>query len=159
FEIRSAVAVNMPPPPTRGQVETNYTVNTRSRFRMLVNNREPENRGAFFDAPGELVDLLADPARNRFYVIRQGKNQVLVYDSTSYSLIATLRTGNTPTSLAITFDRKFLLIGNDNSQIANRYDLDTLKAVQPILFPLGHYPRSIAVSGGAILAASRVAGP
>jgi uncharacterized protein (TIGR03437 family) len=158
FEIRSASAVNMPVPPTRGQAET-YAVNTRSRFRILINNREPENRGAFFDVPGELVDLLPDPARSRFYIVRQDKNQVLVYDSNTYNLIATLRTGNTPTSLAITFDRKYLLVANDNSQIANRYDLDSLTAADPIVFPLGHYPRSIAVSGSAILAASRVAGP
>ncbi|HEY2016366.1 MAG TPA: hypothetical protein VGH38_22835, partial [Bryobacteraceae bacterium] len=158
FEIRSGSAVNMPPPPSRGRTET-YTANTRSRFRVLVNNREPENRGAFFNAPGELVDLLADPARNRFYVLRQDTNQVQVYDSTSYSLIATLRTGNTPTQMAVTFDRNSLLVANDNSQLANRFDLNTLKAMPPILFPGGHYPRSIAVSGRAILAASRVAGP
>jgi len=159
FEIRSGAAVNMPPPPSRGVVETTYVTNTRSRFRVLINNREPENRGAFFDAPGELLDLLADPARNRFYVLRSDKNVVLVYDSTSYTQIATLRTGNTPTSMAITFDRNSLLIGNDNSQIANRYDLNTLTVMPPIVFPLGHYPRSIATSGRAVLAASRVAGP
>ena len=61
--------------------------------------------------------------------------------------------------MAITFDRKYLLVGNDNSQIANRYDLDSLTEGQPIVFKLGHYPRSIGVSGRAILAASRVAGP
>jgi uncharacterized protein (TIGR03437 family) len=159
FEIRSAGAVNMPPPPTRGTVESTYVVNTRNRFRVLVNNREPSNRGAFFNVPGELVDILADPVRNRFYVLRQDKNQVQVYDSTNYSLIATLRTGNTPTSMAITFDRNYLLVGNDNSQIANRYDLDSLAVMPPIVFQLGHYPRSIAVSGRAVLAASRVAGP
>ena len=159
FEIRSSAAVNMPAPPARGIIETNYVANTRSRFRVLVNNREPENRGAFVNVPGDLVDILADPARNRFYVLRQDKNQVQVYDSGNNNLLATLRTGNTPTSMAITFDRKFLLVGNDNSQIANRYDLDSLAAVQPIVFELGHYPRSIAVSGRAILAASRVAGP
>ncbi len=158
FELLSGAAVNMPPPPTRGRAET-VTANVRSRFRVLVNNREPENRGAFFNTPGELVDLLADPARNRFYVLRQDTNQVLAYEAAGYNLLATLRTGNTPTAMAITFDRKYLLVANDNSQLANRYDLDSLQAVQPILFPLGHYPRSIAVSGKAVLAASRVAGP
>ena len=113
----------------------------------------------FFNAPGELVDLLADPARNRFYVIRQDKNQVLVYNSSTYELVTALRTGNTPWSLAITFDRKQLLVGNDNSQIASRFDLDTLAALPPIVFPFGHYPRSIAASARAILTASRVAGP
>jgi uncharacterized protein (TIGR03437 family) len=158
FEILSASAVNMPRPPSRGALETNYKTNVRSRFRVLVNNREPENRGAFFDAPGELVDALADPARSRFYLLRQDTNQVLVYDAASYTLVATLRTGNTPTQMAITFDRNYLLVANDNSQIANRYDLNTLQQLSPIVFPLGHYPRSIAASGKAILAASRVAG-
>jgi uncharacterized protein (TIGR03437 family) len=159
FEISSTAAVNKPASPTRGQTETSYTTNTRSRFRILVNIREPENRGSFFDAPGELVDLNADPARSRLYVLSQDKNQVLVYDGTNYSLLSTLRIGNTPTSIASTSDRRYLLVGNGNSEIANRYDLDSLSAVQPIVFRLGHYPRSIAVSGKAILAASRVAGP
>ena len=66
FEIRSAAAVNIPPPPTRGTVESSYVANTRNRFRVLINNREPENRGAFFNVPGELVDILADSARKRF---------------------------------------------------------------------------------------------
>ena len=162
FEVLSGVAVNMPPPPSRGALEIGdnaYRANVRSRFRVLINNREPENRGAFFDAPGELVDVLADPARSRFYALRQDKNQVLVYDGASYALVATLRTGNTPTQMAITFDRNYLLVANDNSQIANRYDLNTLQQLSPIVFPIGHYPRSIAASGKAILAASRVAGP
>lgn len=159
FEILSASAVNMPRPPTRGVLETNYRTNVRSRFRVLVNNREPENRGAFFNAPGELVDIVADPARTRFYVLRQDTNQALVYDATNYALVAALRTGNTPTQMAITFDRNYLLVANDSSQIANRYDLNTLEQLPPIVFQGGHYPRSIAVSGKAILAASRVAGP
>jgi uncharacterized protein (TIGR03437 family) len=159
FEIRSAQAINMPPPPARGTAETDYQVNVRARFRVLVNNRVPENRGVVVNVPGQLVDVLADPGRNQFYVLRQDKNQVLVYDATSYNLIATLRTGNTPTQMAITFDRSQLLVGHDNSQLAYRYDLDTLKPLSPIVFPIGHYPRSIAASSNAILAASRVAGP
>jgi uncharacterized protein (TIGR03437 family) len=159
FEIRSAQAINMPPPPARGKIETDYQTNVRSRFRVLVNNGVPENRGAIVNVPGQLVDILADPARNQFYVLRQDKNQILVYDAASYNLIATLRTGNTPTQMAIASDRGQLLVGHDNSQLAYRYDLDTLKPLTPIAFPLGHYPRSIAASSNATLAASRVAGP
>lgn len=155
FELRSTAAVNLPPPPSRGRTET-YTANTRSRFRILVNNSPPENRGTPFDAPGELVDLLADPVRSRFYVLRLDANQVLVYDSSSYGLITTLRTGNTPTQMAITMDDKYLIVGHDNSQLAYVYNLDTLQPASPIVFPPGHYPRSIAVSSKAILAVSRV---
>ena len=149
----------------RGTVTTWLHITSRSAVniapdvRVLINNRAPEQRGTIVDVPGKLVDLLADPGRDRLYVLRQDKNQVLVFDTTTYQQIAVLRTGNTPTQMAITFDRRTLLIGHDNSQLAYVYDLDTLRPEPPIHFPAGHYPRSIASSGNAILAASRVAGP
>ena len=142
INIQSASAVNIPDP-----------------IRVLINNHEPEQRGAFTNVPGTLVDLVADPTRNRFYVLRQDQNQVLVYDSTGNTQLAVLRTGNTPTSMAITLDRKFLLVGHDNSQLLYVFDLDTLKPSIPVQMPFGHYPRSVAVSSRAILVACRVAGP
>ncbi|MEP6756954.1 MAG: hypothetical protein ABJA67_15725, partial [Chthonomonadales bacterium] len=57
------------------------------------------------------------------------------------------------------FDRRYLLVGNDNSWIVNVYDLETLQATPYIKMPAGHYPRSIASSGKATLVANRVAGP
>src|SRR5690242_8504667 len=117
-----------------------------ARVRLLINNREPDQRGTFVDMQN-VVDLLADPVRDRYYVLRQDKNQVLVFDGTSNSQVARLRTGNTPTQMAITFDRKYLMVGHENSQIATVYDLDTLEKLAPIVFPGGHYPRSIAASG------------
>lgn len=140
------------------QIATRAGVNLVPPVRLLVNNREPEQRGTFVNVTGKLVDLLADPVRDRFFVLRQDTNEVLVYEATSYTHIATLRTGNTPTQMAITFDRRWLLVGNDNSQIVNVFDLETLEVSAPVVMPFGHYPRSIAASGRAILVASRVAG-
>src|SRR5215207_6313367 len=68
-----------------------------------------------------------------------------------------MRTCNTPTQIAITRDGRYMIVGNDNSQIANVYDLETLKASDPIIFPPGHYPRSIAVGSADILATVRSA--
>jgi uncharacterized protein (TIGR03437 family) len=140
-------------------ISSGAAVNIADPVKVLVNNREPDQRGTFFNVPGKLVDIVADPSRDRFYVLRQDKNQVLVFDGSSFAQVATLRTGNTPWSMAITSDWRYLIVGNDNSQIANLYDLDTLQQLRYIEFPIGHYPRSIAASGGAVLAASRVAGP
>jgi uncharacterized protein (TIGR03437 family) len=142
IEIHSVAAVNVIPP-----------------VRILVNNREPDQRGELINIPGKLVDLVADPARNRFYVLRQDRNQVQVYDAGNYERIGTLRTGNTPMNMAITLDNRFLITSADNSQVAHVFNLDTLEFEKHIVFPSGHYPRSIAVSRAAILAASRVAGP
>jgi uncharacterized protein (TIGR03437 family) len=138
--IRSASAINIPP-----------------TVRVLINTKDPDQRGTFINIPGKLVDLLSDPLRNRYYVLRQDKNQVLAFDGTSNQQIAILRTGNTPTSMAITFDNQQLLIGHDDSQVVYVYNLNTLKPELPVTMPFGHYPRSLAASGNAILAAVRSA--
>ena len=135
--IESAVAVNIPP-----------------QVRVLVNSKSPDQRGTIVDIPGKLVDLLPDPARNQFYVLRQDRNEVLVFDGSNYTRIAAMRTGNLPSSMAITFDQRYLLVGNSGSQIVNVYDLDTLQATAPIVMPGGHIALSIACSANAILAAT-----
>ena len=140
-------------------IYSSRAVNIIPPVRVLVNLQDPDQRGTVVNIPGKLVDLLSDPYRNRLFVIRQDTNQVLVLDGSNFRQLAALRTGSTPTSMAITFDRRYLLVGNDNSQIANVFDLETLEATTPIRFPGGHYPRSLASSGNAILAATRVVGP
>ncbi len=136
--IASASAVNLPDP-----------------VRLLVNNRNPDQRGTTVTVPGTLSDVLADPVRDRFYVLRQDQNQVLVFDGSTYTQIATLRTSTTPTQMTMTFDRQYLIVGHDNSQFAYVYDLDTFQQQVPIQFPSGHYPRQIAESGNALLALVR----
>lgn len=139
-------------------VQTSRGVNLPSSIRVLINNKEPDQRGSSQNIPGKLVDLLADPVRDRFYVLRQDTNQVLVFDGSTQMQIATLKTANTPTQMAVTFDRRYLLVGHDNAQVIRVYDLETLEASAPIRMPGGFYPRSIATSANAILAACRVAG-
>jgi uncharacterized protein (TIGR03437 family) len=142
LEIQSSAAVNLPPP-----------------VRLLINNREPDQRGTVINIPGKLVDVLADPFRDRFYILRQDKNQVLVFRGSDFLQIATFRTASTPTQMAITLDGSYLLVGADDSQIVSVYDLARMQATTPVAMPPGHYPRSVAASAGAILVASRVVGP
>lgn len=130
-----------------------------ARVRLLINSKEPDQRGTSVNVGGTLVDIASDPTRDRFFIIQQDTNSVLVFDGTTYQQIATLRTGNTPTQLAFSFDRRSLLIGADNSQVIYVYSLDTLQQQPSISMPGGHYPRSIASAAGTTLVASRVAGP
>lgn len=134
-------------------------VNEPKAIRVLVNMAEPDQRGTIVSVPGKLVDILPDPFRERFFVLRQDTNEVLVFDGNSYQQVASLKTGNTPTQMAVTFDRRYLLVGHDNSQIVSVFDLETLAPEMPVRTPPGHYPRSVAASGKAILTANRVAGP
>lgn len=129
-------------------------INPAQNIRVLINSQDPAQRGAFVDVPGNIVDLLADPKRNVYYVLRQDKNQALIFNAGNNTLAATLRTCTKPTSMAITFDQQYLLVGCDNAHIMNMFDLDTLQAQPPI--DMGSdYVESIAVSSNAILAATR----
>jgi uncharacterized protein (TIGR03437 family) len=133
-------------------LQSSQAVNIPSSVRVLVNTKSPDQRGTIVDVPGTLLDILPDPSQNRFYVLRQDRNQVLVYDGTNYSKIATLRTGNQPSGMAISFDQQYLLVGNAGSQIVNVFDLQTLQATTPIQLPGGHIALSVASSANATLA-------
>jgi uncharacterized protein (TIGR03437 family) len=142
------------------QIQSAQAVNVPPSVRVLINSRQPDQRGSFVDIPGTLVDLLADPNINRarYYVLRQDMNQVLVFNSKNNTQVATLRTGNTPKGMAITFDQRYLLVGCDNSHYLNVFDLETLQAVSPVRMFNGDYVQSVASSSNAILAVTRDAG-
>jgi len=136
-------------------LQSGQAVNVPSSVRVLINSHVPAQRGTFVDVPGTLVDLLPDPSRSRFYILRQDLNQVLVFSSTNNTLIATLRTGNTPKGMAITFDGNYLLVGCDNAQYVNVFDLNALQPTEPVRMFNGDYVQSLAASSNAILAVTR----
>jgi uncharacterized protein (TIGR03437 family) len=127
-------------------------INVITPVQVLVNNAAPNQVGSLISVPGTLTDILADPVRNQFFVVRSDQNEVLVFNGTNYSKIATLQTGNQPNTMAISFDQQYLLVGNSGSQIVNVFDLDTLQAVSPIVLPSGFIALSIASSANATLA-------
>ena len=135
------------------QLSSADAINVPLDARVLINNHDPDQRGIIVDIPGTLSDLLADPVRNRFYVLRQDTNQLLAYDAGNNTQIAALKTGNVPKGMAITFDRRYLLVANDSSQLISVYDLETLQPANPI-YIAGHTAHSVAASAGAILAAT-----
>ncbi len=137
------------------QIQSGQAVNVINPVRVLINSQQPSQRGAFVDVPGTLVDILPDPTQNRFFILRQDLNQVQVFDGTNNTLIASLRTGNTPKGMAITFDQQYLLVGSDNSQYVNVFSLATLQPTQPVRMFNGDYVQSLAASSNAILAVTR----
>jgi uncharacterized protein (TIGR03437 family) len=135
---------------------SNGAVNLPAPLRLLINTRDFTQRGQIENIPGKLVDILTDQARSRIYILRQDIDTVLVYDAATLQRIAFLRTGNTPTQMAFSADQKYLMVANDNSQLANVFDLDTLTVSAPIFFPGGHAPRSIGVDKNGIYALARL---
>ncbi len=133
-------------------IQSGPAINVIPSVRVLVNNAGPNQVGSFIDVPGTLTDIVADPVRNQFFVARSDKNEVLAFDGTNYSQIATLPTGNQPSTMAISFDQQYLLVGNLGSQTVSVFDLDTLQPDTPIVLPSGFIAYSIASSANATLA-------
>jgi hypothetical protein len=77
--VRPAAAVNLAPP-----------------IRVLISSREPDQRGTVVNVPGRLVDILADPVRDRFYILRQDKNQVLVFEGGTEAARVAVCASSTP---------------------------------------------------------------
>jgi uncharacterized protein (TIGR03437 family) len=127
------------------------SVNVPPQVRLLVSNPDQNQRGTLVNVPGVLSDMVADQARNRFYILRQDKNQLRIFDGNTNQMITALRTATTPTGMTISNDGKYLLVSHDDSQLVTVYDLNTLQAVQPIVLPGGHYGRSVASSNSATL--------
>lgn len=136
-------------------IESSRAINIPDPVRLLINTRDVNQRGRIVNVAGKIVDILADPVRSRIYVVRQNKNQVLVFDSVSLRQVASLRTGNTPIGLGITEDRRYLMVGNDHSQYTSVFDLETLQPVDPIWTP-GNYLRTFAIGRGGIWATARL---
>jgi uncharacterized protein (TIGR03437 family) len=138
-------------------INSTVAVNLVSPVRVLINSREPDQRGTFVDIPGSIVDLAADPIRNHYYILRQDINQVMVFDGGNNTQIAALRTCTKPTSMAITIDTQSLLVGCDNAHIMSVFNLDTLQP-QPYIGTGNGYVQSVATSNKAILAVMRDGG-
>jgi len=136
-------------------ITSGQAINIASAVRVLINSRQPEQRGTFVDVPGKLVDLLPDPTRSRFYILRQDTNKVLVFNGANSTQTAVLRTCTKPMGMAITFDQRFLLVGCDSSHYMSVFDLETLQATPPVRMFQGDYVQSVAASSNAILAVTR----
>ena len=134
-------------------ITSNGSVNLAPSVRLLINMAGANQVGRIFNVPGKIVDMLADPVRARLYLLRQDKSIVKVFDMATLTELADLRTGNTPTQMALSLDNNSLIVGNDNSMIANVFDLNALQPTAPIVFPYGHYPRSIGITYNEIVRA------
>lgn len=141
------------------QITSTQAVNIPWTVRLLINTRDPDQKGVIHNVPGTIVDVVADPSRDRLYLLRQDKNEVRVLDGSNFNQIAVLRTGNTPVQMALSPDDSALMVTNDNSQIVNVFDLNTLATLDFIVLPRGLYGRSIAVAQKRILATTRSVPP
>jgi len=132
-------------------------LNVIDPVRVLVNHPDPNQRGTIVEVPGTLVDILADPIRDRYYVLRQDNNTLLVFDGANNTQLKTLRTNNVPTTMAISFDNQYIYIGHDDSQTLAVYNLNDFSRLPDVATGAGNgnVVRSLAVARNKIIATSR----
>jgi DNA-binding beta-propeller fold protein YncE len=133
-------------------IRSNGAVNMVPGVRLLISNPDVDQRGTVVNVPGVLTDVMADNARNRFYIVRQDTNEILVFDGGNNQLRTRLRTGTRPHRIALSADQKMLLVANADSQYVGVYDLDTLQPQTPVQLWPGHFARSVAQSNAGVFA-------
>ena len=139
-------------------IETN-AINVPRTGMILANIRDVDQKGILHVTPGRLVDIAADPFRDRFYALDQEGFQVLVFDA-DFRLSGKIRTGNTPTWMLPSRDGRFLVVANAQSETMTLIDLNTLQVNNTIFLNWevmggGRYPLSLAADNANILISTR----
>lgn len=122
-------------------VQSNEAINIPPAVRVFQNFREAESRGDVvpidvgLSANEALEDLLMDPARERLYIANSGMNRVEVYDTRRRELLAPIKVGQLPRSLAMTPDGSTLYVANSGGESVSIVNLDTLQVSGRIRFP------------------------
>ena len=137
-------------------------VNVPTATKLLVNVRDLDQKGRFHAVAGNFVDIIADPHRDRFYVLDQESFQVHMFDSESFRLLGSFRTGNTPTWMTIGNFGTFLIISNSRAETLTLIDLNQNRKfgdIQMFWITLteGFYPVSVATDNANVLIAAETA--
>jgi uncharacterized protein (TIGR03437 family) len=137
-------------------VTSQNAVNIVDPIQIAINVKDADQRGRVVTLPGKLVDILADPGREQFYVLEQKKNELHVFQNSDLRLLGTYRTGNRPTWMTLSADRRLLVVANSAGENLTLINLDTRQNVGPMFMPAGHQPVSVAADNGTVLAAVRI---
>ncbi|MBI1355864.1 MAG: hypothetical protein GC160_16105 [Acidobacteria bacterium] len=124
---------------------------------LLANIQDVDQRGNFMPVEGHLVSTLGDPRRDQFYVLDRQHFRVMAYDA-QMRQIATFRTGNTPTWMALDRGGNFLVVANSQGENMTLIDLNQMKVSGLVFMPWeilfeGHYPHSLAATNRNIVIA------
>lgn len=127
---------------------------------IFASVRDLDQKGIFHEFPGQFVDMVADPNRDRFYVLDQQRFMVHMFDSDSFRLLGSFRTGNTPTWMTLNHDGSMLVVANSRGETLSFIDLNGLRKFGEVRLPWrnlgeGLYPISVAQDNSGLLIAAQ----
>jgi len=116
-------------------------VNVPSIVRVYQNGRTPEARGNVVPirtslSPAEgLTDVVIDSVRQRLYITNSGMNRIEVFDIRQRRLLAPIKVGQLPRTLAMSPDNATLFVANSGSESVSIIDPERLVVTGRIKFP------------------------
>jgi uncharacterized protein (TIGR03437 family) len=128
-------------PPHDFLVTSPEAVNIPDRIRVYENSRDSEARGAIIPIAGNLAptpaysDLAYDATRQRVYIANPGLNRIEIYDIAQQALLAPIKVGQLPISLALTPDNSNIYVANAGSETISIVDPDKMQSVGTVSFP------------------------
>ncbi|MBI3665154.1 MAG: hypothetical protein HY236_02845, partial [Acidobacteria bacterium] len=90
--------------------------------------------------------------------LEQPKNLLYVFSSNDLRLMGAFRTGNRPSWMSFSADKRFLIIANSAGENLTVINLDTMQPKGLQFLPQGHNPISVAADNADVLVAARVPG-
>ena len=122
-------------------VQSNEAINIPPAIQIYQNNRNAEARGEIvtmdvgLSANEGLIDMVLDSTRQRLYIANSGKNRVEVFDTRTRTLMAPIRVGQLPRSLAFAPDGQTLYVANSGSESISIIDLEKREVIGRVKFP------------------------
>jgi uncharacterized protein (TIGR03437 family) len=121
-------------------VQSPEAINIPDRIRVYENARDSDARGLVIPiATGigsvPLPDLVYDQPRQRLYIANSGMNRVEVYDIRQQRLLAPVKVGQLPVSLALTSDGSTLYAANAGSEVISVIDPERMQTIGRVSFP------------------------
>ena len=128
-------------PPHEFLIQSPEAINIPPRVRVYQNNRNAEDRGKVIpvqvgisNSEG-LMEMLADTTRQRIYISNSGMNRIEVFDMRTQTLMAPIKVGQLPHSMAFGNDGSTLYVGSTGGEAIDIVNLDTVQKTGRVKFP------------------------
>jgi uncharacterized protein (TIGR03437 family) len=160
FNAAAARGVGTVTPPHEFVITSPEAINIPDRVRVYENNRDAEARGTILpiatgvSSAEQLEDLIYDAPRQRIYIANSGLNRVEVFDIRTGRLLAPIKVGQLPRSMALTPDGSLLYVANSGGETISVVDPDKLQTVDRVQFPPIPFNANLALATPRVIAAS-----
>jgi uncharacterized protein (TIGR03437 family) len=151
FAYNSAYTSMGTPTPSDFYVSSTQAINVPPLIRVAMNNRNSEASGTIVpiavsaSTSEGLMDMAIDNTRQRLYIANSGLNRVEVFDMAGQQLLAPIKVGQLPHSLAIAPDGNTMYVANSGGESISIVDLNQGQVTGRVQFPMVAFNASAAL--------------